>query len=285
MPLPASVLGLTGDPVRHHVDLRWILSYSAGIGDTADSVFGPGAVAHPVFPVAPEWPAVLSVRHIGLAPGEASRGVHASHDLTIHRAVRPGDDLTTVATIVGVEEGRAGAVTWIRLVTTDANGEAVSTTFQRNVLLGVELDGEPGFVDRPAPLPPLAPATPSPLAERSTSVLIGPQEAHVYTECSRIWNPIHTEWQAVKDAGLPFMLLHGTATLAKAVSAVDDLWGGRRREIARIITRFAAPVPMPTTLSISAKSDGSFEVRLPDGSEALKDSRIIWREPNDPFSE
>jgi len=278
MPLPSSVLGLSGEPVHHHVDLRWVLSYSAGIGDTSPAVFGPDAVAHPLFVVCPEWPSVLSVRRLGLEPAEESRGVHASHDVTIHRPVRAGDDLTTTATIVGVEEGRAGAVTWLRLSTVDGRGDPVATTYQRNVLLGVALHGDAGSIDAPPPVPDAPVAEQTGRAEvRTADIPVGPQEAHVYTECSHIWNPIHTEWNAARAAGLPFLLLHGTATLAKAVSAVDDLWGGGQRQISRIITRFAAQVPMPTTLRVSATADGAFTVTLPDGSAALRDSRIFWK--------
>ena len=250
-----------------------MLSYSAGIGDTSSAVFAQDAVAHPLFIVGPEWPSVLSVRRLGLTPDEERRGVHASHDVTFHRPVRAGDDLTTIATIVGVEAGRAGAATWLRLATTDADGEPVATTYQRNVLLGVELLGEPASIDAPSPIPERSPDT---QPTRTLDQPVGPQEAHVYTECSRIWNPIHTEWKAAEGAGLAFLLLHGTATLAKAVSAVDDMWGDGTRNIARVISRFAAPVPMPTTLRVSATSDGAFETTLPDGSVVLRDGRIFW---------
>ena len=278
MPLPSSVLGLSGEPVHHHVDLRWVLSYSAGIGDTSPAVFGPDAVAHPLFVVCPEWPSVLSVRRLGLEPAEESRGVHASHDVTIHRPVRAGDDLTTTATIVGVEEGRAGAATWLRLSTVDGRADPVATTYQRNVLLGVALRGDAGSIDAPPPVPDVPGSQRTGEAEvRTADLPVGPQEAHVYTECSHIWNPIHTEWEAAEAAGLPFLLLHGTATLAKAVSAVDDLWGNGQRQIARIISRFAAQVPMPTTLQVSATADGTFNVALPDGTAALRDSRIFWK--------
>ena len=278
MPLSSSVVGLSGGPFHHRVDLRWILSYSAGIGDTSPVLFGPEAVAHPLFVVAPEWPAVLSVRRLGLEPAEERRGVHASHDVTVHRHVRAGDDLVTTATIVGVEEGRAGAATWLRLSTVDAEGLPVATTYQRNVLLDVALVGEANSIDAAPPLPPL-PETrvDDGRSMRSVDVPVGPQEAHIYTECSRIWNPIHTEWAAASEAGLAFLLLHGTATLAKAVSAVDDLWGGGQREIARIVSRFAAQVPMPTTLRVEAFADGSFTATLPDGAVALRDGRVLWR--------
>ncbi len=259
--------------MSHDVDLRWVLAFSAGIGDTAVAVFGETAVAHPMFAVCPEWPTILRVRGFGLSADETRRGVHASHDLTIHRPVRAGDRLRTTATAVAVEPGRNGAAIWIRLATVDADGAPVATTFQRTVFLGVGLSGDGASIDGPAPLP-----TPSddPLTAVA-SVPVGAQAAHVYTECARIWNPIHTEWAAARAAGLPDLLLHGTATLAMAVSAVDDAFGGSRREVARVVCRLAAPVPMPTELTVRAAPDGRFEVTLPGGAIALRDGRILWR--------
>ena len=57
--------------------------------------------------------------------------------------------------------------------------------------------------------------------------------AHTYTECAHIWNPIHTDRAVALAAGLPDIILHGTATLALAVSAlVDHQLGGDAAEIA-----------------------------------------------------
>lgn len=279
MPLSAAVIGSTTPPFHHHVDLRWVLAYSAGIHDSAPAVFAPDAVAHPLFPVCLEWPAVLAVRAEGLTGDEAARGVHAAHDLTVHRAIRPGDDLVTVAEVVGAGPGRAGSVMWTRLETVDAAGAAVATTLQRSVLLGVPFVGEPAPVAALAAPPGASPgAAPDEVDGPVTTVIdVGAQDAHVYTECARIWNPIHTEWEAASAAGLPFLLLHGTATLARAVSTVDDLVGDGRRRVARVTGRFAAPVPMPGALTIRAWTDGRFEVLLPDGAVALADGRVHWR--------
>lgn len=276
MPLSPSIVGTSGPPIRHEVDLRWILAYSAGIGDVAPAVFSDDAVAHPLFPVCPEWPAVLSVRGLGLAPDEARRGVHASHDLIVHRPVRAGDTLATTATVVAVEAGRNGAAAWLRLTTLDADGQPVATTFQRNVFLGVALEGDDTWIDRPPPMS--DPETTAAAVEptRVATIPVAAQAAHVYTECARIWNPIHTEWAAARSAGLPDLLLHGTATLAIAVSAVDDAFGSGRRDVARITCRFAAPVPMPTQLDVLAAPDGRFTVTLPDGTPALREGRVCW---------
>ena len=50
-------------------------------------------------------------------------------------------------------------------------------------------------------------------------IAVGATAAHVYTECARIWNPIHTDVAYARAAGLPDIILHGTATLALSVSA------------------------------------------------------------------
>ena len=44
--------------------------------------------------------------------------------------------------------------------------------------------------------------------------------AHVYTECARIWNPIHTDIAVARGGRAARLILHGTATLALAVSRV-----------------------------------------------------------------
>jgi hypothetical protein len=60
-------------------------------------------LAHPLFPVCFEWPAFLSTRHLPiddtLSREERLRGVHASHDLVLHRPLRAGVELETRATV------------------------------------------------------------------------------------------------------------------------------------------------------------------------------------------
>jgi hypothetical protein len=60
------------------------------------------------------------------------------------------------------------------------------------------------------------------------------------------------------------------------VSVVDDLVGDGRRRIDRIACRFAAPVPMPSALTIRAWPDGRFHVALPDGTAVLSGGRVRW---------
>jgi acyl dehydratase len=78
--------------------------------------------------------------------------------------------------------------------------------------------------------------------------------AHLYTECARIYNPIHTDLSVARSAGLPATILHGTATLALALSAVvaRDLGAdpARVRGISARLTDMVAP---PATLAVRGR--------------------------------
>jgi acyl dehydratase len=291
MPLNSSTVGASAEPIVHDVDERWLMSYAAGLGDTLpcylDTLRSGGIVAHPLFPVCIEWPAVLGMRGSasasGLTQDEAVRSVHATHDLLIHRGVRPGDRLTTRATIVGVERRKPGAFQVMKLDTVDAAGKPVCTTWQGGLFRDVDVTGEDRF-------PTDAPAAPRAVevaaARAEIKVPISTLAAHVYTECARIWNPVHTDIAVAKRAGLPDLILHGTATLALAVSRVLELEAGNEPErVRRIAGRFSAMVLMPSTITVrilarEPSPDGDivrFEVRNAEGKLAVQNGLIGLR--------
>src|SRR5438445_11603187 len=256
MPLNAVIVGVSTEPVVHTIDARWLMAYATGLGETLpcylDTRRPAGIQAHPLFPVCVEWPAILALRDhavaCGLTPEEARRAVHATHDLLIHRGVRPGDTLTTRATVVGVERRTPGAFQVMRLDTVDAAGAPVCTTWQGALYRGVAVLGE----DRPATDAPSAPgAVTVPAVRSATTLPITALAAHVYTECARIWNPIHTDTAVAAHAGLPGLILHGTATLALAVSRLLALEAENDpTRVRRIAGRFSAMVLMPSTITV-----------------------------------
>jgi len=291
MPLNASTVGASTDPVVHDVDERWLMAYAAGVGDTLpcylDTLRPGGIVAHPLFPVCVEWPAVVEMRGSasasGLTPDEAVRSVHATHDLVIHRGVRPGDRLTTRALIVGVERRKPGAFQVMRLDTVDAAGKPVCTTWQGGLFRDVAVTGEDRFpADAPAPPRPVEVTS----VRAEVKVPISTLAAHVYTECARIWNPVHTDIAVAKRAGLPALILHGTATLALAVSRIVTLEGGNEPErVRRVAGRFSAMVLMPSEITVrvlarESAPDGDvvrFEVLNAEGKLAVQNGLIELR--------
>ena len=288
MALNSSTVGASAEPVIHDVDERWLMAYAAGLGDVLpcylDTLRPGNIVAHPLFPVCVEWPAVLSMRRqagaLGLTSDEALRSVHATHDLIIHRGARPGDRLTTCATVVGVERRKPGAFQVLKLETVDAAGKPVCTTWQGALFRGVEVSGEERFA---ADAPPAPRAVEVASARAEVHVPVSALAAHVYTECARIWNPVHTDTAVAARAGLPGLILHGTATLALAVSRILELEAENDpRRVRRVAGRFSAMVMMPSEITVRVLTreqtpDGDivrFDILNAEGKPAVQNGLI-----------
>lgn len=295
MPVNASAVGIRTEPVIHEVDARWIMAYSASLGDTQgcyfDTTQDDGVVAHPLFSICPEWPVMLETRDLllddGLTPCESKREVHAGHDVQIHRLVRPGDRLYTQATIMSIEKRSAGAFMVTRLETSDELGEAIATTFQGGLYRDVDVMGTPGVPAGEIPPPPKK--APSHLAPAHiTSIPVDTNVAHIYTECARIWNPIHTDLEVAKAAGLPDIILHGSATLALAVSKVVELQAdGDPTQVRRVAGAFRGMVLMPSDLELriypgtpmSGTREIPFEILNVDGRPAISNAVVVLGPP------
>lgn len=295
MAIPTSLVGMGVDPLTHTIDERWTMAYAAALGDERpeylDTTRADGIVAHPLFAVCPEWAVIVESRALaqqaGVPHAEVITSVHATHDVTIHRLIQPGDVLTTSLVNVALVQKSPGAMMATRLTTTDATGLPVATTTQNGIYLGIPAAGD----DVPDP-DALAPLEGTERVGEPTEVVvdIAAGAAHTYTECARIWNPIHTDKAVALGAGLPDIILHGTANLAHGVTAVVDHRADGRPDLVRRITcRFAAMVPMPSTLTVRVwpannTRDGTttvpFEVLNSDGEPAVKDGLIQLGEPS-----
>jgi acyl dehydratase len=291
MRLPASVVGTTVGPREQAIDARWLMAYAAALGESAPEYFDTtranGILAHPLFPVCYEWPLALDLRAKALTDDVAVRGVHATHRLILHRPPRAGDRLRTTASVAALEPRTPGAYLVLRMETVDATGRPVSTTEYGSLYRGVECD---------APHPdPLSKGergieTLSPLGRGqgegwswTADVPIASTLAHVYTECARIWNPIHTDRAVALGAGLPDIILHGTATLALAISqvlrrqsrgpavpvrTVAARFGAMVRLPSRLVVRGQAPCPSPAGAVVR------FQALAEDGRPAVRDAEI-----------
>jgi acyl dehydratase len=289
MPLDSSLVGTKVAAIASEIDARWTMAYAASLGDCLpcylDTRRPDGIAAHPMFGVCFEWPAAGSIRHKGratLSQDEAVRGVHATHHTILHRLVHPPENLITSAELIGVESRPPGAYEVARFVTTDKKGLPVCTTYYGSLYRGVTLRGP----DLPAQTPALPKLTTSGPPRAEIRIPISAAAAHVYTECARIWNPIHTDAAVAAKAGLPGLILHGTATLAMAVSRIIEAEAeGDPERIAQIHARFGAMVMMPSevTLRIIARDKTAagdalfFEALNGDGGRAIRDGVVLLR--------
>ena len=250
--IDAGIVGLTAGPVACSIDARWLMAYAAAVGETDsryyDTTAPGGPLAHPLFPVCYEWPVALALRAKGIDASLAPLGVHARHRLVVHRPPRAGDSFRTTARVTAVQRRPRGTLVVSRYATVDHTGVPVSTTDYGALYRGVELRGNDAG-------PPWEADDGDGGGVRWTDdVQVPAQAAHVYTEGARIHNPIHTDIAAARSAGLPGLILHGTATLALAVSRVvaRDL-GGDPTAVRGVAGRFTGMVTMPATLTVRGR--------------------------------
>ena len=250
--IPADSVGAGLAPLTHAIDARWLMAYAAGLGETDEHYFDTlapaGPLAHPLFAVCYEWPVAVALREATIAAELHPLSVHATHHLVIHRAPRAGDQLRTNARVVAVEPRRAGTLVVSRFETIDADGRPVTTTDYGSVYRGVAISGAVPAPAGGAATPPGSSAAP---ARWSDVVPVDINAARVYTECARIWNPIHTDVAVARGAGLADPILHGTATLALSVSRLvaRDLAGAAER-VREIRARFTGMVALPSSFTV-----------------------------------
>ena len=275
--IDASIVELTVGPVACTLDARWLMAYAAAVGETDaryyDTTAPGGPLAHPMFPVCYEWPVAVALRGKTIDAALAPLGVHALHKLTVHRAPRAGDSLRTSARVTAVQRRKRGTLVVMRYTTVDPTGVPVSTTDYGSLYRGVELRGDD---ERPAWE---AADGDVGVVRWVDSVDVAAQAAHVYTEGARIHNPIHTDIAAARSAGLPGLILHGTATLALAVSRViaRDL-GGDPTAVRGVAGRFTGMVTLPSTLTVRGREAGgaglAFDALDAAGQAVLSDGLV-----------
>jgi acyl dehydratase len=282
--------GIVGRSLRTHeacVTPRRMLAFAAGIGDLSPMLFDDADedfVAHPALCVALEWPVVSDPETLAWTvpvASERARAVHLVQDSVFHQPLRAGDRVSTTGTVAGVWRGASGVRSTCTLHTLDAGGRACVSTRTTAVYLGVQADGD----DRPAAEDPAfsVPALPGDPATLQVPIALEPALSHRYSECTGIWNPIHTERRAARAAGLPDIVVHGTATWALAGSAlIRTLGRGDATSLRRLRGRFGALVLPGSELSLRARHHDDergthvhFSVHTPQGDAAIADGYAL----------
>ena len=287
MPFPADRVGLDLSPVEMDLTARRILAYAAGLGASEpaflDDAQSGGLRALPFQCVSPEWPVLVSMRNVlgdALVADEARRGVHAIQDSTFHRPMRAGVRLVSGGRLMSATRIKAGVLTACRLETRDRDsGQLLTTSWTSSIYRDVELDGDPLTITAAPALEAQDVAPLGPDAEVAT-IQIAREMAHVYTECADIWNPIHSERQVALAAGLPDIILHGTASWALAGLTVLRRYGSSDvAALKRITGRFTGMIIPGEAITVRHQPGASgsvrFEVRNASGALAISQG-VAW---------
>jgi len=245
MTIPVGAVGRHLEEALVAVEPRRLLAYAAGIGSSRDCYLDDlrpeGIIAPPAFCVVAEWSVLngSSFRGAARTHGElAWRRIHVHQDTTFHRPIRAPGTLRVRGRIVQVRPTRAGAFVLVNLSTQDARTGALhASTWWGAIYRGLDCEGASSVEEAP----PLGTFDGS--EGNSIRLAIPRWLAHVYTECSQIWNPIHTERRIAVAQGLPDIILHGTATWALVGEAFIDAYGdGDPVRLRRLACRFKVPV-------------------------------------------
>jgi acyl dehydratase len=282
--LPADTPGLVR-AVEHVIDDRWLRAYAASVGDTRPEFFdlehSGGIIGHPVFPVCIEWPLVEhGAPGIELTVNTLRLGLHVSHQMRLHAPLRPAQRVRTEAELYLAEARTDATLIATRFRTSSSTGELLVTTILHMLYRGVRLEGSK-TPDYPHEVTPRSGTDLAPLAKFKVDAT----NAVIYTECARIWNPIHTDIRVAHAAGLPDTVLHGTETLARAVSTISRAGAlPAGAVITGIGCRFTGPVFPGATLTVSAadlsEDSVAFDVQDSDGTSSISDGSITFELPS-----
>ena len=280
MPIKPSSLGAVA-ALEQHIDTRWVLSYAAGLGLNdplyLDDAQPDGPFVVPMFCVCIEWEVALKARNasLGLTADELRQGVHAWQRSEFVAPIRAGMTVRTTSEVVHMRRTSAGTYVVVRYGTHDTASGALLT----DSLSGTMFRGVPMTADAPESMGEVPHAAPVLRSDSAPHVVhahhVDAGYPHVYTECARIWNPIHTEERVARGAGLSGILLHGTATWALAAVAMARAHAGDDglRTLRLLEGQFKKPVLPRDTLRIrllgSQKDSVSFDVDTDRGDTAM----------------
>jgi acyl dehydratase len=232
-------IGQWSDPDTFEVTAERVAAYAEATNDPIGR-HRDGVVAPPVFAIVPVFnslvPAALSVAPVELF----SRLVHGEQDFRFHRAIRPGDTLTTRAKPIGFEGRPNGTTVVVYTETVDACGEPVNeqwmTAFFRKADAGRRIGDS-------APPHPFDDALRAVTPEASVTAHVDDDQTFRYSPASGDPMPIHLDDEMARMSGLPGIIAHGMCTMAFTSWAVltECAEGGTER-LHRLAVRFAKPV-------------------------------------------
>jgi len=230
-----------------------------------------GIIAPPMFGVVPIWQSIVNVVTDPEVGADLLRLVHGEHEVEFVAPIRPGDVITSTATIRSITTGITGETMAIGITARNQRGETVQNTtftaFIRSVGSG-RSDAEAREEE---------PERGEPLAVLSQP--IAADQTFRYAEASGDVNPIHLDANVAKMAGLPGIIVHGLCTMAFCSKAViETVCGGDPRRLRRLRVRFVRPVLPGQTITTriwagaqtSERKTFEFETLNPNGRAVIR---------------
>ncbi|OLR92046.1 MaoC/PaaZ C-terminal domain-containing protein [Actinokineospora bangkokensis] len=268
-----AALGEWGQELAFSATAERIAAYAEATNDPV-AAHRSGAVAPPVFAIAPVFaalgPATFAVAPLELVPVL----VHGEHDFHFRRPIRPGDELVSRARPVGVFGKPRGTTVVVHTETRDAAGELVNEQWMTSYFRGVDARltaGEPA-PDHAAELTGEPAATVTAHVDDDQTFRYGPAAGDPM--------PIHLDADLARSVGLPGIIAHGMCTAAFASWAhLTSFAGSDVERLARFAVRFAKPVlpGQDLTTAFHEVDGGHAFAAVVDDAVVLKDGLAVLR--------
>jgi acyl dehydratase len=254
MEQPGVVLGERLGPFEGRIDTSLLERYAAATKDPS-ALVRRGQAVPPAAIVTQIWDAQEATREKLVAEhvrSGAVGGVHAGHDITLHRPVIVGEPLRTwVDALASRPAGRHSLIT-LRYTTLDAEEAVVAEQLWSTMYFGVAC-GEAGATVPVHELPEVARERPL----GSYAVDVDEGMARRYAEASGDWSPHHFDIEAAAHTGFDRLFLHGLCTLGLAAQGVvARAANGDPDRVRRLAARFASPAFLGDTLVVDSYAIG-----------------------------
>lgn len=239
MSLNRTLVGKEYPPQDYGVTTEAILRYARAYNEDnpwfLDANRLDGLVAPPMFGVVMGWLPIMFVMTDTDLSVDLLRLLHAEQDMYFCRTVAPGDIVTSRAKILAIEEKSSGESISVEVISRTQKNELVQrmlfTAFIR------------GKGRRERRIDTLSGETPSGDPLFRVSQTIDADQTYRYAQASGDHNPIHTDENVAKLAGLPGIIVHGLCTMAFTSKVmIDHLCTGDPRRLKRLRVCFSRPV-------------------------------------------
>ncbi len=270
------------------LDKRFTMAYAAGISDDNGVYFHDDRAGspqvHPCIAFSLQWAARFRPDQ-SQDPRVASFGVHASTDLVVHRPFKSGEAITTQGQLLQMRQISPGVYNVDLYRMTSSTGELVAELYYNGITRGATLMGSDAVVGQELPPPKVSDGV-SETPVWKKEIFVPLHAAQQYTECAQIYNPIHTEPSVAKAAGLPDMILHGSATKALALTAIiGQYFDGNPELVTRLFGQLRGMVLMNTSIQIEVLAEQRrdntltlvFRVVNSDGQLAISNGVVTGR--------
>lgn len=223
--LRASWVGTTTPARTMRVEARDLANFAAGVQSRRRAYYddtAPGGLcSFPTFSSRLSWHAVndlwSALIALGCSPAVMERQVHYRTEIRNSRHFRPGEEVQVETRVARMTRHRAGTLMATEVSIRGADGNPICEEFVEGMLRGVSCDAP----EEPLPAkPPSAPAETG--AENSLRFEVPMLLPYQYDGCADIHFPIHSSPAYARKAGLPGIIVQGSATLALCVDRICD---------------------------------------------------------------